>query len=253
MIDIYHSLIHNGSFLKRMEQKFFLAPQDIPRAYALLRQICIPDNLYPNELINSLYFDTADLDEHEASCSGDLRKRKIRIRWYHTLDRYNGSVPVFLELKSRDGFASNKQRQLTQVSRECLAERNIHRGIVPPHMLAATLAQFGHYPDKQLKPAILISYWRDRFIEPLSGLRVALDYRIHSSMVDCRYANGGITLAGGVIELKGRSLELPLTLKRMRLLDIAWSRFSKYSSCIEAHLSGPEEGRLWPSGKNCPE
>ena len=62
-----------------------------------------------------------------------------------------------------------------------------------------------------------------------------------------------LKLAGGVIEVKGRSLELPLTLRKMHLLDIDWGRFSKYSSFIDSHLSGAETTeQMWPSGKNNP-
>lgn len=254
MINIYHSNEKKSNLVERMEQKFYLPPRDISRAYALLRHICIPDNLYPQERISSLYFDTADLDEHEASVSGELRKRKIRIRWYNTLAHYNGSVPVFMELKSRDGFASYKQRQRTEVDKDYLTVQNLSRGIVPRNDLIDTLALFGHYPEKPLQPVITITYWRDRFIEPLSGRRIALDSHIQSIMIDRKYGSfGALTLAGGVIELKGRSLELPLPLRQMHLLDIDWGRFSKYSSCLDAHFSATESsGGAWPSGKNNP-
>ena len=59
-----------------------------------------------------------------------------------------------------------------------------------------------------------------------------------------------LPLRGGVIEVKGPSMELPRTLRRMKLLNTDWSRFSKYSHCIDAHLAEPGTiARLWPSGR----
>ena len=93
-------------------------PRNLGFAYTLLRQICRPDNEYPEGLVSSLYFDTADLDQYIRSASGDLKKDKVRIRWYDELDDYQETVPVFIELKKRQGFASSKQRQRIMVPLE---------------------------------------------------------------------------------------------------------------------------------------
>jgi len=86
----------------------------------------------------------------------------------------------------------------------------------------------------------------------LTGVRVSLDYSIRSTSIarELGYGERELQLPGGVIEVKGQSIELPPTLRRMRLLDIDWSRFSKYSHCVESHLSQPGTmSRLWPSGR----
>jgi hypothetical protein len=66
--------------LERFERKFYLVPKKVGLAYGLLRQICFMDSKYPSEQINSLYFDTADLDQYARSLSGDFQKDKVRIR-----------------------------------------------------------------------------------------------------------------------------------------------------------------------------
>lgn len=242
----------DGQFAQRFERKFFIVPSNIGFAYALLRQVCRPDNKYPAGQINSLYFDTPDLDQHTKSTSGEFRKDKVRIRWYDTLADYDGEVPAFLELKSRQGFASSKKRQKLAVPAEKLEPCNLSAGIIERTALANTIAGFGHFPEKPLRPIIAISYHRYRFSEMLSGIRVSLDYNIQSTIVAPRLGHGEqvLPLRGGVIEVKGPTMELPYTLRRMRLLDTEWSRFSKYSHCIESHLTGPSDmSRLWPSGK----
>ncbi|MBC8472045.1 MAG: VTC domain-containing protein [Planctomycetes bacterium] len=248
-----HTTIDGAAGLaQRFERKFFVLPRNIDFAYALLRQFCRLDSEYPKEQINSLYFDTEDLDEHLKSSSGDFRKNKVRIRWYHRLDDYRETVPVFLELKSREGFAGSKKRQKLPVPVDRLKPINLFKGIIPGVTLMDTIASFGHYPKMPLHPIIVISYWRYRFTELLTGMRVNLDCNIRSTIVkrSLGYGERELKLAGGVIEVKGHEVELPVTLRRMSLLDIDWSRFSKYSSCLDSHLSEPGTmARLWPSGR----
>ena len=66
---------------QRFERKFFILPRNIGFAYALLRQICRPDGEYPEGQVNSLYFDTPDLDQYVRSAAGDFKKDKVRLRW----------------------------------------------------------------------------------------------------------------------------------------------------------------------------
>ena len=237
---------------QRFEQKFFVLPRNVGFAYALLRQFCRLDNEYPEEQVNSLYFDTEDLEQYVKSSSGEFRKNKIRIRWYHTLEDYQGEVPIFLELKSREGFISSKKRQKLLVPVQYLETASLSNGVISMTTLIDTIAGFGHYLEAPVCPIIVISYWRYRFTELLTGMRVTLDYNIRSTIVkrSLGYGERGLKLAGGVIEVKGQSTELPVTLRRMRLLDLDWSRFSKYAYCIDSHLSQPGTmGRLWPSGR----
>lgn len=237
---------------ERFERKYYLAPRDVGLAYGLLRQICLPAREYFSEQINSLYFDTANLDQYERSASGDYHKNKVRIRWYGKDANIDGMQPVFVELKARRGFAGTKQRLQLSVPAGRLALNNLSRGIIPRTLLTDTLARFGYFLPEMLWPIIKISYWRYRFSEIMSGQRVSLDCNIRSTMVIPGQANGEkeLKLPGGVIELKGLTMELPIILKRMRILDIDWTRFSKYSACIDAHIEEPGTvGRLSPSGR----
>ena len=229
-----------------------MLPRNIGFAYTLLRQVCRPDSKYPEGQVNSLYFDTPDLDQYERSASGDFKKDKVRIRWYGEIENHQEMVLAFLELKSREGFASSKQRQGLQVSAQHLEPGRLGAGIVSKTTLTNTLAGFGHYPELPLQPIIVISYWRYRFNEMLTGTRVSFDYNIRSSILtpELGYGERELQLRGGVIEVKGPTLELPITLRRIRLLDTDWSRFSKYGYCVDSHLSHPGTlARLWPSGR----
>jgi hypothetical protein len=225
--------------VQRFERKFAVPAADIGFAYTLLRQICRPDREYPKDYVRSLYFDTADLDQYEKSAAGDFMKKKVRIRWYDSDAEEQGEKPVWLELKSREGFASSKERRKFTVPPLFLKPANLNRGVLDKTTIMQTLATFGYFPEKPIKPIILISYRRYRFSEMQTGVRVCLDSDIRASVVAPELGRHGheVRLEGGVIEVKGPSIELPVTLRYMRILDVDWSRFSKYGGCLDAHFA----------------
>jgi hypothetical protein len=238
--------------VERFERKFYILPAKTGFAYTLLRQVCRPDREFPKDTVNSLYFDTADLDQYERSEAGDYRKDKVRIRWYGTPTGGGEGVPVYLDLKMRRGFASSKIRKKLPTSGASLEPCNLRQGIISTILLKDTLAEFGFFPERPLRPVIVIRYERCRFNEIMSGVRVSFDCNIRATVVaselGCRERE--IRLPGGVIEVKGPSLDLPVTLRRMSLLDTDWSRFSKYGSCLDAHFSQPGSfARCSPPGR----
>jgi len=241
-----------GGFQQRFERKFFILPENLGFAYPLLWQACRPDKEYPHGRVNSLYFDTLSLEQYERSASGEFRKEKVRIRWYGERDSLPEKVPVFVELKTRLGFVSSKRRVELIVPREALSPDQLPAGMIDRKTLSDTISMFGHFPREPLRPIVTVSYSRYRFTEIFTGVRVSLDYDICSTMVARELGHGEqeLPLRGGVIEVKGPDLELPQTLRRIKLLDTDWSRFSKYSYSVDAHLEHPvTRGRLWPSGR----
>jgi hypothetical protein len=239
---------------ERMEQKYFVTPQKAMLALALLRRTCRWDEHYPQEQINSLYFDTPDLEQHQASSAGESLKSKIRLRWYgrendpHQRASAAGGppaagtcaasdIPVWLELKQRRGFASSKHRHQVTVDAGALLPRALRCGIVSPTLLTQTMAGFGHCGARLLSPVIVISYWRHRFVEPVTGFHVAFDSHIRSTVVMPGLSRGerSLELAGAVVEVKGSSVDIPACLLPLRDLGSSWTRFSKYSSSLDAH------------------
>ena len=107
---MYEATTETAKFPQRFERKFFISPKNVGFAWALLRQFCRPDKEYPEGQVNSLYFDTIELEQYIRSESGEFRKDKVRIRWYGEMEKLQEEIPAFIELKSRKGFASYKQR-----------------------------------------------------------------------------------------------------------------------------------------------
>jgi len=237
----------------RFERKFAVLPANAGLALSLLRHVCRADKNYPKDRVNSLYFDSADLDQYEKSGAGEHRKDKVRIRWYDSdLAKANGGMPVWLEQKTRQGFASGKHRKQFLVPASALEDANLRKGILGRTTIINTLAGFGYFPEKLLKPIIRISYRRYRFSELLTGVRVSFDEDIRARLIAPEFVRreGEIRLPNGVIEVKGPKLELPLMLRQLRIMDLDWSRFSKYGNCLDVYFTEPGSiSRNWPSGK----
>jgi hypothetical protein len=69
-----------NTLAERIECRFYVAPKKTGLAHALLYQICSVDREHRSEQINSLYFDSTDLDQYARSLSGDFQKDEVRIR-----------------------------------------------------------------------------------------------------------------------------------------------------------------------------
>jgi len=253
VVQFIRSMINSVDALpKRFERKYYLPPSKVNIAFMLLRNMCLPDGDFPAEQINSLYFDTTDLDQHQRSDSGDRRKDKIRIRWYGDEKEMHGMQTIFIEVKSKEAFESTKQRRKLQVPAEALSYQGLVAGIIPYSVLSDTLSGFGYFPPGLLQPVIKVSYFRNRYADAITGQRVSLDSHIRSTMIRPGLGHGekDLELAGAVIEIKGNTMNLPVTLKQLKMLGTDWSRFSKYSGCIDSHLENPgTAGRLNPSGR----
>jgi hypothetical protein len=245
---------------ERVEQKFFILPQRHSLALGLLRRTCREDPEHSAGQVNSLYFDTPDLDQHQRSDAGEYNKDKIRIRWYddecdpHRADCAPPAVEavrIWIERKSRIGFASTKQRTCMTIPASRLANGALSKGIIAPATLLHTVSEFGFFTYAPLVPVIAISYWRYRFVEPETGFRISIDSRIRSTMVMPGLGRGecALELPGAIVEIKGARFDVPRSLREIVEIGSSWTRYSKYSSSIEAHdATCGSVSRLWPNG-----
>jgi hypothetical protein len=241
-----------------VEQKFFIPPLKESLAFALLRRTCREDPEFPVGQVNSLYFDTPDLDQHQRSDCGEYAKDKIRVRWYgeeydphRKMAASDEKVRIWLELKSRRGFASTKQRLTMDIPAAALTYSALPKGIVPNSLLVRTMAGFGFFAPGRLIPVVAISYWRYRFVEPRTGFRISIDSHIRSSMVMPGIGGGerALELPGAVVEVKGPVFEVPQSLRLIAEIGSSWTRYSKYSSSLEGHEADRGSvSRLWPNG-----
>lgn len=237
---------------ERFERKFFVPPEKTAFARSILSHLCMRDSKYPQGRINSLYFDTPVLDHFQKSDDGSYEREKIRFRWYDSPSDWNDMVSVYLELKSKRGFASKKQRRKFLVPAERLKKIRADSTIISRDIILRTLSEFGYYPEDHLLPVILIAYERFRFAEILTGTRLSFDLKICSSLTtpSLGCCEASLMLEGGIIEIKGPSMDIPMSLQSLKILGTDWTRFSKYAGCLESQMETPGSvGRFWPSGR----
>ena len=231
--------VQTETTMSRFEQKLVVPPQYAGFVVAWLHHACVADPVYPLNLITSLYFDTPELDSYYECLDGDIYKNKVRIRWYDQ-PATDQDVPAYVELKSKRGFNTVKQRKQVKVPGVALGESNV-TGIVSQLELERALQESGYVPRKQLRPLILISYRRYRFRERQSGMSLTYDLGIASTMVEGSIAIWApqLELQTTVLELKGGTMALPPVFQGLQSIAPRWSAFSKYAKCLESHLQQP--------------
>jgi len=193
------------SFRKEKKYKLSLSEQKILKSQLLKIGM---KSLYPKREINSIYFDTKNLDFHLNSEEGILPRKKIRIRWYN-----NNTTHSLLETKisSIEGrFKTSKPFKFDK--KNFSNKRNLQ--II----------------DKiygVLKPKVLISYKREYFL--FKDIRLTFD-------TDIKYENFQSINKCTIIECEC-VMEVKANYKTgedyiEKLVNCPISRFSKYSRGI---------------------
>lgn len=232
----------------RVERKYVLPQVRASATSAWLRHACRPASEYATGTVTSCYFDTPDLEAYHGSADGAWEKAKVRVRWYDeravpaSVWRIPRSsfrafdLPAFLELKGRTGVESWKRRLPIVLSRDALSEPSggaRFPTLIPPALLLELLAKLGYSARGALQPVALVRYERERFEEPVSGLRVSLDHQIEVA-APWRQRATPLRTGEAVVELKGPDAGLPRRLAALGRFAQPWTANSKYAAAVEA-------------------
>ena len=224
---------------ERFERKFPLPEGTASQALALLCAYAAPDPHHPRNIVNSVYFDTIELESYLDAVNGDYRKGKIRARWYGE-SPYDDTVDLFIERKSKTGFKSSKVRTPRSVSGRTLWDDVI--GQTMRHLqIESAVRSLGESSASWFRPIIHIRYVRHRFSDPSTGTPISLDLSIHSRLLDGSIclSPGWLVLRNAVIEIKGNMAMFPPSLHAVRRYMKVWTSFSKYTRCLDSHLERP--------------
>lgn len=191
--------------------------------------------LYPPRQVNSVYFDTWDLDSYHDNLAGVPSRYKLRLRWYGPdLTRVTGTI----ELKRKKGVCGWKPqyRVAEPISLHDTSWPRVLRALrerIPPG--------WRHHLHAACSPVVLISYQRE-YYRTLDGIvRATVDYDLRA-FDQCRFLRPNITTRGPVesrviLELKASSSH------RRRLAEVAadfplrTDRSSKYVAGVQAGSS----------------
>ena len=219
------------------ELKFTIDGRNITAVRRWLTSICQPDPLFPRGVVNSIYFDTPDLHHLREKINSDYLKTKVRLRWYE-----GGGRPAersFLEAKLRVGARRRKVRLETAFSGTWLTRTALHDQAL--RRIPQELRPLGVPVPSQLRPVLRIRYTRDRFVDPLAGVRISLDAEISAPAVNRELLSvpNPLPLDTAVVEVKGQARELPTVIRSLTDLGGRKRSFCKYRACYEHTAIGP--------------
>lgn len=212
------------------ELKYALDGQALAAVAAYLDGCCRREEPYGESWVESIYYDTPDLALYGEKAASDLKKTKVRLRWY------DGAGIAFAELKRRYGTRRAKLRVPTGIAGH-------GRSIGRPELDAVPqlLAERGAAVPRGLAPVLRVRYRRRRWVCP-GGERVSLDEAIGAPAWAPRYgARARVGIDGGILEVKGPRAALPSVLQPLAALGCRRRSASKYG-VLMARLLGEEDG-----------
>jgi hypothetical protein len=155
---------------RRREIKYAFPRMDVGKLQRLLEANC--RRLTHNDLVSvvrSIYFDDVRLSACRANLDGLGVRRKLRLRWYDSLEP---GTNFFFEIKWRNDRVTGKHR-LQLRSEQPLARmsyaqiRRKLEAVIPDHLMRDLLT----YNE----PTVIVQYNREHFATD-DGLRITLDY-----------------------------------------------------------------------------
>ena len=168
---------------------------------------------FPNRTINSLYFDTASLNDYHDSEEGTVPRKKIRVRWYGT-SRFEGVATGTLETKK----TLSNHREKTSVS---------IKGITPEVILSLV----NNLRGEKLIPVVVVTYQRQYF-QNKKHHRFTLDSKIVYSNISrtFKYLNRTFDYTN-ILELKiNTNVDSSIAMNDYADLQ---TRFSKYCEAVK--------------------
>ena len=213
------------------ETKFVLDNSAATGVVQWLRCRCWEDPEFPAGMVSSIYYDRQGWSFLREKINSDYLKTKIRLRWYADIEGEEPEGESYLEAKFKTGSRREKIRVRTAFSGKWLGQVNLD----DPRLLSipGLLRSRGVVIRGGLYPAFLIRYKRRRFVEPVTGARLCLDYDLCVPQVNHQMLgyHNPFRLRKAAFELKGALSELPEVLQQLTALGCRKQSFSKYSSC----------------------
>jgi len=206
-----------------IETKYVFQNGIAEKLYRWLAKRCPRDPIFPENIIQNIYYDTYDWDFLREKINSDYIKTKVRLRWYSDLSCARNGEASFIEAKIKIGSKRNKYRVQTNYSGDRLSDMALEDDRLKkiPSLLCSSSP---FLVPTFLIPICEIRYCRMRFIEPITRSRICLDYDICVSRVNRRVLSFPCVtnLKDGVFEIKGNVS-----------FGCRKESFSKYFECVK--------------------
>lgn len=216
----------------KFETKYVVPRWRVRPLAAWLEAHCITDAQYPSGCVRTLYFDTDTFLLMAEKVDGNFHKTKVRLRWYASSATAPAVGSAWAEIKQKIGASRVKTRiEMRHYAKR--VDEGDPDGIDVDRVIDVVRRQGLNLPAST-SPALAVSYMRTRWVEPRTGLRLALDDAIQPTWVRGYgpVLRDAFELSVGVLELKGGDREMPPALVRAVAAVGAYkTAFCKYSEC----------------------
>lgn len=182
----------------RYERKFFLTTFDNKQLETIIKlHPTIFSEIYHERQVNSLYFDNRTLDFYQHNVQGSQERLKIRLRWYDDLEN---ALDPNLEFKIKVGLLGTKETIACQSFSSAGDLPTINDLLLAKN----NLASLTKYKLKNLKPVLLISYFRRYFQSADKKYRLTVDrdlcfYQVNKNQIAW---NTKLQINATILELK---------------------------------------------------
>ena len=196
---------------KRYELKYYLNEIQLHRLLHQLSSIMQMDTNCKNlqgYRVRSLYFDSMDDECLYQKQSGNLLRKKIRLRTYGE----GGNDTVKFEIKRKHGQIVKKDS--ATISREVAKEICLGNYALLLDKNDPVLNEiYTTFVTKLYRPKVIVEYKRVAFVSPVSNIRVTFDQDLHSNI-------NHLDLFSAVKEL------MPVIIEGKQILEIKFDDFS---------------------------
>ncbi len=165
----------------RHEQKYYISRQEYELLSRRLRLTMDRDRFAAARAdgryhIRSLYFDDYENGAVVEKLSGSDSRDKYRIRIYNYSDK-----TIKLERKHKEGPYIQKQ-SLILSREECDEIIAGNFGVLLGRREAFAKQVYVAFRTRQLKPKVIVEYWREAYVFPIEDVRITFDIDIRTAM-----------------------------------------------------------------------
>ena len=204
---------------QRIEKKFVFLPGDKKKIDLLIIEGFFK-KLYKNRRVNSIYYDTNDLDCLWDNINGFSNRDKYRVRWYNEIN----NSEVFFEKKK-------KINQITQKTKINLGKFKNQDHLNKFLESKDFVNKIFKITTLNLKKTLNVSYNRDYYIDNKKKLRLTLDQKIitHKNF-DKKFSNNFVGLDHNILEFKYQNEDSGYIRQKINNLKFNFrnQKFSKY-------------------------
>jgi hypothetical protein len=215
---------------QRIEKKFVFLPGD-RRKIDLLKIEGFFKKIYFNRRVNSIYYDTIDLNCLWDNINGYSNRNKYRVRWYNNID----NSEVFFEKKTK----INQTTQKTKLSLGKFKNQNDLNNFLKTQEFVNKIFKI---TTLNLVKVLNISYDRDYYIDTENKLRITFDQRICAHQdSEGKFFKNFVNLNNNILELKYLDKNSKYVRDKMFNLNFN-TRNQKFSKYVQSFMILNEMG-----------